>query len=47
MVTLLVHMHSFRPDYPTIPMMEQLRKIWDDGYNFFIHIKGSIERAEL
>ncbi|KAG8420361.1 hypothetical protein J3459_011138 [Metarhizium acridum] len=47
MVTLLVHMHSFQPDYPAMPLIGHVKELWNDGYGMLVQIKGSIERAEL
>ncbi|KIE00504.1 N-glycosylation protein EOS1, partial [Metarhizium majus ARSEF 297] len=47
MVTLLVHMHSFQLDYPTMPLIGHAKRLWNDGYGMLVQIKGSIERAEL
>lgn len=47
MVTLLVHMHSFQQNYPTIPLVGRTRKLWTDTCTMLAQIKRSIERAEL
>ncbi|KAG6010505.1 hypothetical protein E4U43_008560 [Claviceps pusilla] len=47
MVTLLVHMHSFEHNYPTVPLVGRIRRICNETYTMLAQIKGAIERAEL
>ncbi|KAG5983005.1 hypothetical protein E4U54_006293 [Claviceps lovelessii] len=47
MVTLLVHMHSFQHNYPTVPLVGRIHRICNETYTMLAQIKGAIERAEL
>ncbi|UNI24222.1 hypothetical protein JDV02_009988 [Purpureocillium takamizusanense] len=47
MVTLLVHMHSYLVDYPTMPFVARGRQLLNDGWGAWARVKGAIERSEL
>ncbi|PNY25524.1 N-glycosylation protein eos1, partial [Tolypocladium capitatum] len=47
MVTLLIHMHSYLADYPTMPIVGRGRVLLHDASNILAQIKGAIERSEL
>ncbi|KND87397.1 N-glycosylation protein eos1 [Tolypocladium ophioglossoides CBS 100239] len=47
MVTLLIHMHSYLADYPTMPIVGRARMLLHDAGNILTQIKGAIERSEL
>ncbi|CEJ91377.1 hypothetical protein VHEMI07095 [[Torrubiella] hemipterigena] len=47
MVTLLIRMLIYQPDYPTIPLIARVRWIWQEGMGIALRVKGSIERVEL
>ncbi|POR37582.1 N-glycosylation protein eos1 [Tolypocladium paradoxum] len=47
MVTLLIHMHSYLADYPTMPIVGQGRLLWHEASNILTQIKGDMERSEL
>ncbi|KAG6004693.1 hypothetical protein E4U21_000848 [Claviceps maximensis] len=47
MVTLLVHMHSFQLNYPTIPLVGRIRRFCNETYTMLAQIKGAIERTDL
>ncbi|KZZ99677.1 N-glycosylation protein EOS1 [Moelleriella libera RCEF 2490] len=47
MIILLVHMHSYQQNYPTMPVVSRFRKLWLDGHNMLLQLKASIERADL
>ncbi|KAM4065062.1 N-glycosylation protein [Hirsutella rhossiliensis] len=47
MVILLVHMHSYLADYPTMPIVARGRHLWNETAVLLAHIKSVIERAEL
>lgn len=47
MAVLLVHMHSYLADYPTMPVVARGRHLWNETVGVMTHVKGAIERAEL
>ena len=47
MMTLLVHMLKYQPDYPTIPLVAKIRWIWVEAVRLATQLKGAVERAEL
>ncbi|KJZ79366.1 hypothetical protein HIM_01517 [Hirsutella minnesotensis 3608] len=47
MITLVIHLISNMPDYPTMPIVARARNLWNEGAAVLSHLKGAIERAEL
>ncbi|ODA78615.1 hypothetical protein RJ55_05997 [Drechmeria coniospora] len=48
MVTLLIHMHSYLADYPTMPIISRARQLWQDAKGLLVRLQGAIvERSEL
>ncbi|TQS31710.1 hypothetical protein Golomagni_08001, partial [Golovinomyces magnicellulatus] len=47
MVTLLIHMLKYQPDYPTMPLVVKARWVYTETRKLAVQAKGAIERAEL
>lgn len=47
MVTLLIHMLKYQPDYPTMPLVTNARQVYTETRKLAVQVKGAIEKAEL
>ena len=49
MVTLLIHMLRYQPDYPVMPLVTKAQQIYGEAVRVAAQVKGTIdrERAEL
>jgi hypothetical protein len=47
MLTLLVHIHVYQPNYPDMPLTVWARDIWRDAREFGSRISVAVEHREL
>jgi hypothetical protein len=44
MLTLLVHMHAYQPDYPKIPLLMRGKFAWEETLRVASQMKDSVEQ---